>query len=456
MTLMFHSVVVNDAIEKLFVLSGNEQGHKEDKKPHGSDQSTSSLSAILDDSELSRLKSPIYHEYKTGHVTDPRTGTSVTSKQSSDNLSPYRSSAMKTAEHQMAPPPLPYNTAGTSNQPQIPRRMPSFTLPFTSPNNGSDQVETDSELCVDSVSPTLMTSGLPDFPDSVSQQFHALRSQAEMSGNVEKFFPQGTLKHKEGADDANERASFSQKVPDSFEFSKTLETSQHGHDQKENLESFLKQMISQDTSSEAEWKKASNSNIEQQQLDWEPSKKKVHTVNTSAAQTSNNIGQGTHTYNNKGQLANKERNSNSDSPFTNSQNFRFSNPSQIVHKSLPIQGSNKSQFWQPVNNAQQLPYHGTFSSSSKELMFRPPAIQRQVHPFVPHQRFGQAMQGHASQPRFGFMPVRQSSWQQQLQSSLPRGQIPQHYPRAIVPYHPPFFFGRGLYNCYLLNYKVVH
>lgn len=433
---MFLPIAVNDAVEKLFILSGMEQDQQQEEKSCASDQSTSSL----DDSESSRREIPTYNDDRIRpkesghvHVTDPHIGTPISSKHSSFG---DLSSSVKATEHDMMSPLLLQNTTGTRNQPQVPRTTPSsLTLPFSPLHS---EVKTDSELCIDIPSPTLTLSGLPDFPDSVSQQYKALKSQAKVAGNVEKFFPQETAKHREVlCDTINRRAPVSQNIPVSFEFSKPLEVNQHSRDQeyKGNLESFLKQMISQNTTS-GDWKKVSHSSTEQEQLDGEPSKKKIHSVNASASAA--------HTSNNNGQIPYKEGTSNSDLPFTNSQNVLFSNASQNVHKTLPTREANKPQFQQTVNSTQQLTNHGTFNSSSKESMYQPPAIQRQFQPFVPHQQFDWALHGSVSQPQFGFLQVVQPPWQQGPQRPLPRGQIPYRYPQGSIPYQPPFFFGRGL------------
>lgn len=355
---------VNDAIEKLFVLSGTEQDQKEDK-----------------------------------------------------------SSSVKITDHKMSSPLLLSSTGGTHDQPQLPRTLPSSTLPLSPVNH-------------ENTSTTILSSGLPDFPDSISQQYQALKSQAKVPTNFETFSHKEPSKHNTSAGPPLSQ----QVVPSSSEFSKTEAVKQQGleHEPKGNIESFLKQMISHNAGPD-EWEQVSHNNTEQQRLDWEPSKKKMFTGSVNSGTSVAHIS----TSNNKGQTPYKERTSNSNAKFTDSQNPMFSNSSQNIHESLPSHEANKPHFQQTNNNAQLLPNHGAFNSLSKDSVFRPPAVQRQFQPSVPPPQFGQAIQGSASQTRFGFNPAVQSPWQQVLQRPLPRGQIPHQYPQGTHPYQPPFFFGRA-------------
>lgn len=440
LTLIFLSVLVNDAIEKLFVLSGIDQDQQEDRKPYDSDHSSSTLSTTLGDSELSRQKIPSHQNVtntssnESEHVMNPHTGTLTMSKQSSlGNCLPHGSSFAKASENQSGSSPFLYKTDCAQNQAKVPRIMPpSFTAPYV-------QVETDSKLRTNTgnSSPGVMSSGLPDFPDNVSQQFKALQMQTKVSSNVEGSIPHESSKHREVLYNPN-GPPISQNVPPTgcFEIGKPLNMNQHGHIQepKRTLESFLKLLSSQNTSSE-DWKKVSHSSTEQQQLDSELSKKKLHSLNmaTTAAHRSNN----------KESMPYNKRTSNSGSSFTNSQTYTTSNLSQNVHKTLPTHDLRKPQFQPTVNNAQQLSNRGILNSVPRESFIPPPTIQRQFQPPAPPQRYGQVIPGSLSQPRFGFLPIAQSPQQHLPQRPVPRGQIPHQYPQGTFPYQPPFFFGRG-------------
>ena len=424
MTLIFLSVLVNDTIEKLFVLSGIDQDQQEDKKAYDSDHSSSSLSTTLGDPELSRQIIPSHQNVtNTKGAMSSHTGTLTTSKQSSlGDCLPCGSSFAKASEHQSGSSPFLYKTDCVQNQAKVPRIIPPFTTPFHPPYA---QVETDSKLhaSTGSSSPGVMTSGLPDFPDNVSQQFKALQTQTKVSSSVEAFIPHDTSKRSEVLYNPNGPPIHKKPPTGCFEIGKPLKVSQHGHSQepKGTLESFLKHLRSQNTSSE-DWKKVSNSNTEQQQLDCELSKKKLHSVNvaSTAADRSDN----------KEPMPYNKRTSNSDSSFSNSHNYMTSNLSQNVHKALPTHDSHKLQC--------------VLNSVPRESFIPPPAIQRQLQPPAPPQQYGQVTPGRLSQARFGFMPIAQSPHQHVPQRpAVPRGQIPHQYPQGTFPYQPPFFFGRG-------------
>ena len=444
LTLIFLSVLVNDAIEKLFVLSGIDQDQQEDRKPYNSDHSSTTLSTTLGDSELSRQKLPSHQNVtntssnESERVMNSHTGTLTTSKQSSlGNCLPHGSPFVKASENESGSSPFLYKTDSAQDQAKVPRIMPpSFTAPFHPPYV---QVETDSKLHTNTgnSSPGVMSSGLPDFPDNVSQQFKALQTQTKVSSSVEGSIPHSASKHREVLYNPN-GPPVSQNIPPTgcFEIGKPHNMNQHGHIQepKGTLESFLKLLRSQNTSSE-DWKKVSHSNTEQKQLDSELSKKKLHSVNvaTTAAHRSDN----------KESMPYYKRTSNSDSSFTNSQNYTASNLSQNVPKTLPTHDSRKPQFRPTVNSAQQLPNRGILNSVPRESFIPPPAIQRQFQPSAPPQQYGQVIPGSLPQQKFGFMPIAQSPQQHLPQRPMPRGQIPHQYPQGTFPYQPPFFFGRG-------------
>lgn len=434
----FLLVPVNDALGKLFVLSGIDQDTEEHRGPRDSEHSPLPITSPPDDSTLSREKSLIsYSESKAssikpGHLISPHIGTSVTLQQSSlHNSSASGGPFVKVSGYQSASPVL-HNTDGAQNKVKGPIVMPpSFASPFNTSFYGGSHVEADSELHTNSSSLSLMTSGLPDFPDNVSQQFKALKSQTKMSGSDEKFFP-----HKEEWYNPSGRAAFSENVSGSFYFDKPSKMNQtgYGHGLKGNLESFLKQTISQNTNSE-EWKKVPGDERQQQKSDGELTEKKIHSINKGATvvQTSNNKEQGPY----------KQSTSHSNSSFTGSQTYLSSNPSQNIKETLPVQDLHKPQLGPTVNNTCQLPSHVIRNSSHRESNIRPPNIQRKSPPFLPSQQHRQLAPGRAFQPRANFMPGIPSPWQQGPRIQVPRGQIPCQYPQGTFPYQHPFFFGRG-------------
>ena len=430
----FFFVPVNDALGKLFVLSGIDQDTEEHNNPHDSEHSTLPITSTPDDSTLSRGKSLIYSSeskassIKPGHVISPHMGASVTSQQSSLHNSSASGGAFVKSSGCQSVSSVLYNTA--QNKVKGPMAMPpSFASPFNTTFYGGSHVEADSELHTNSSSLTLMTSGLPDFPDNVSQQFKALQSQTKVSGSNEKFLPQESSKQRKGLYNPSGRAAFSKNESDSFYFGKPSKMNQsgYGHEPKGNLESFLKQTISQNTNSE-EWKKVPGDGGP----DCELTEKKIHSINKGATmvQTSNDTEQGPY----------KQSTSHSSSSFTGSQTYLSSNPSQSFKETLPVHDSHKPQLGPTVNNTCQLPTHVICNSSHRESNIRPPTIQRK---FLPHQWHGQLAPGRAFQPRAGFMPGVPSTWQWGPQIPVPRGQIPCQYPQGTFSCQSPFFFGRG-------------
>lgn len=436
-SIFFHFFSVNDAVEKLFVLSGIEQGQT----------SPSSVSNVLDSTLTKNQKPNIYHDKISStdqsdlvvdsHFTDSHIGAAaVTSKSSFGNL-PSRGSSTVTSNNEMTSR-LVYIPTGSQHREEVPRTLSSFVLPsspFHSASNESSQAAT-SSLRVDGTS-SVMSSGLPDFPDNISQQYKTLKNQAKGAGNVERLFPQESSGRRDLLSDTNGRPSVDRKAPDQLESGKPSDVN-HDRELKANYETFMKQIISENAST-GDWKKASNSNSKKQQLDSETSKQGIHNQNTSTAHRSDN----------KRQVRYNEsqRTSNSDSPLqTNSQNSMFSSPSQKVQKMSPIHNTNKPHLPQKANAHHQVPNQNTFNTSPKESMFPPPAIQRQFQPFVPPQGFSQTMPGSASQPRFALMPALRSPWQQgpMMQRPMTVGQMPYQYPQGAFPFQPQFPFGRGL------------
>ena len=379
--------LANDAIEKLFVLGGAEQDLKEEK---------------------------CASERKTDHELRPLS-----------------------------------KTFGAHGETHAQKTVRSSTLPLSPVPCERNQAETHHECFPDTASHTILSSELPEFPDSISQQYKALKSQAKVSMNFD------SIPHeKPSAHSTNTRPPHQQVICSS----ESLGINNGGEESKPTgtLEPFFKQNMSQRATPD-KCKSTPQDNAEQQRLDWEPSKKKIYSGDFL-----------THTdmFQDKRQKPCKERTSNichpqnvQSMPSTKTQSVGLSNNSFSSPKTLPSYGANKSRF-QPVSNStQQLPNHGTFNSlpvTKESLLHYPPTIQRQVQPFVSPLHFGQGIQGNASQPRFGLMPVTSSPWQQGPQRALLGGQVLLNYPQGNHPaYQPPFFLGRGLWIHVVLNLFLV-
>ena len=353
----------------------------------------------------------------------------------------------KETDHELRPLS---KTLGAHGETHAQKTVLSSTLPLSPVPCERNQAQTYSESFPDTANPTTLSSGLPDFPDSISQQYKALKSQAKVSLNFDPI-----PHEKPSAHSTNTRPPLIQQVICSSE---SLGINNAGEESKPTgtLEPFLKQNMSQRATTDKS-KSTSPDNAEQQRLDWEPSKKKMYSGDFL-----------THTdmFQDKRQKPSKERTSNichpqnvQSMPSAKTQSVGSSNNSFNSPKTLPSYGANKPHFRPASNSTQQLPNHGSFNSLpvTKESMFHPPAIQRQVQPFVSPVGFGQAIQGNTSQvPRFGLMPVTSSQWQQGPQRAMLRGQVLLPYPQGNRPaYQPPFFLGRGLWIYVVLYLFLV-
>ena len=447
---MFYVFAVNDAVEKLFVLSGIEQGQTESKP------SPPPVSETLD-SVLTKRQKPNNHEERSSsdhsdlvvdsHFTESHIGTTAAmSKPSTFGNVPSHSSSAVTLKDEMKPS-LAYNTTGTQFRTEVPRTVPSFVLPSSPLHSGSiknAQVAMPPDLCVDSSSP-VMSSGIPDFPDNISQQYKTLKSQAKEPGSVERLFSQVPPGHNDLLYNTSGRPPIVKKVPGHFEFGRPPDVTLHNHNQefKGNLDSFLKQVISQNASTE-DWKKLSHaSSTEKRELDLELSKKEMHNQKTSGAHSSDNKTQVPYSA--------SQRILNSDMPFqTNSQNLMFPSSSQKVQKTSHSSNhnANKPHLQQKVNTLNQLPNQSNFTTLPNESMFRPPpAIQRQFPPYVLPQGFSRTVPGNMPQPRFALLPTPQSPWQQGpvVQRPMSAGRMPYQYPQGALPFQSQPLFGRGLF-----------
>lgn len=438
-------------MEKLFVLSGIEQGQTESRVSQDNAPSTSSVSESLD-SMLAKRQKPNYHdEIPTSDPSDlvvdsnfaeSHVGTTAAASAPSTfgNLPNHSSSSI--ASKDVMKSSLVYNTAGTQYRTEVPRTLPPFMLPSSPLYSGSKnpQVTMTPDLYVNSTSP-VMSSGIPDFPDNISQQYNTLKNQAKGAGSVERLFPQEPPGHNNLLYNTNTRPPFVQKVPGHFEFGRPPDVSLHNREQdiKGNLELFLKQVTSGSASIE-NWKKVSQtSNTEKKELDLELSKNGTHNQSYSAAHNSAD----------KTQVPYNEsqRTLNSDRPIqTNNQNS-FSSPSGTIQKTFPNHNANKPHLQQKANPVNQLPIQSSFHTLPKESILRaPPPVQRQFQPFVPPQGFHQTIPGNMSQPRFGLLPTPRSPWQQGpvVQRPMSAGRMPYQYSQGTFPFRPQPTFGRGL------------
>lgn len=440
-------------MEKLFVLSGIEQGQTESKVSQDNAPSTSPVSESLD-SRLAKRQKPNYHdEISTSDPPDlvvdsnfveSHIGTTAAASAPSTfgNL-PNHSSSSTTSKDVMKPS-LVYNTAGTQHRTEVPRMQPPFMLPSSPLYSGSknSQVTMTPDLYVNSASP-VMSSGIPDFPDNISQQYNTLKNQAKGAGSAERLFPQDPPGHNNLLCNTNTRPPFVQKVPGHFEFGRPPDMTLHNREQdlKGNVELFLKQVISGSSSTE-DWKKVSQtSNTEKKELDLELSKNGTHNQSYSAAHNSDN----------KTQVPCNEsrRTLNSDKPVqTNNQNS-YSSPSGTIQQTFSNHNANKPHLQQKANVVNQLPVQSSFHTLPKEsILGAPPLLQRQFQPFELPQGLRQAIPGNMSQPRFPLLPTPPSPWQQGtvVQRPMSAGRMPYQYSQGTFPFRPQPTFARGL--CY--------
>ena len=441
--------LVNDAVEKLFVLSGIEQGETGSNTSQGSNQSPLPVSTTLDSMST---KSPKHNQHKKmsspdqsglvvgSHFTESCSeNPAVTSNPSTSGYLPANSSCPVTSKVEMnSVVDRPCNMTGLKYQTDIPRAAPSVVLPSSS-FNGVIHVPPD-----DSTSPVL-SSGIPDFPDNVSQQYKTLKNKTKGASNGGRLLCQEPTGHRNLLYNSNARPPVVHKVPGHFELGRPPGVNMADADPelKGNLESFLKTMIS-GTASTEKWKTVShesNSNTKKQQVDLELSKKGLQNQYTSVA----------HSPDNKKQLPydDSHRTSSSDTiNQTDSQNLMFSSPEK-VQKTAPHQNVKKPHLQQKANTVHQLPYQRTFHASPKDFMFQPPPpIQRQLQPFVLPQGFSQTLPGNAPQQRFAVIPNTQYPWQQgskiHVQRPMTGGHLPYQRPQGTLAFQPQFPFGRGM------------
>lgn len=385
---------VNDAIEKLFVLSGIEENLQPvEKKPESAHLSTSS-------SQLSGENGRQYISEELGFVKDHQT----------KNGSQCKSKVQATIE---------CSGLKSSHPAHIEK----------------DVVETDSVLHAASFSGAITASGLPDFPDTVSQQFRELQNQGRASNSAQHLFLQEPSKHEEMLQNRNKRTSTGQIEPRSFEAQSPFEMAQHKEYHKVigAVESELKGRSSK-TASSKDWKKAPFPTEEVQQTESQLSEKKTDRliVGTTVTEASHS----------------KRENKLKTEPLVvnNQKSKRKTSPPQNVQNTLSTSDSRKPWFQSAVNSIPQLPTYGIANGSPRKSFTEPPVIQRQFQPLLPSQGYGHVV---PAQQRLGLVPVVQSPWQQGLLGHLPSGPfVPQGQtscpdPLGSLPYRPPFIFSRA-------------
>ena len=436
---------MNDAVEKLFVLSGIEQGETGSKASQSSNQFPSPVSKPLD-SMSTKSPKPNQHNKtsspdQSGFVFGSRFPESrsqnpaVTSNPLTSGNLPDSSCSYAVTSKVEIDPQVECNLTGLQYRADIPRTMPPVVLP-SGPFNGVIPPD-------DSTSPVL-SSGIPDFPDNVSQQYKTLKNKTKGSSYDERLFFQDPTGHRNLLYNTNARPPVVHKVPGHFELGRPPDVTM-GNANPElrgNLESFLNKMMLETASAE-KWKTVShdsNSNTEKQQEDGELSKKGSQNQYISV----------THDSYLKKQLPHNEsrRTSNSDATNqTNSQNLTFSSALQKVQETAPHHNVKKPHLQQKANTTHQIPYQNKFHASPKDLMFQsPPPVQRQIQPFVPPQGFSRTLPRNTPQQRFAVIPNTQSPWQQRsmIQRPMTAGHMPYQHPQGAFAFQPQYPFGRGM------------
>ncbi|XP_029182710.2 NEDD4-binding protein 2-like isoform X1 [Acropora millepora] len=394
---------VNDAIEKLFVLSGTEENQQE--KPQTGTLLSSSSSQLL--RENSGNKST--HELEQRAIFHPG------KKESLADSSNYGSCP----EFQATPGPLLNSKNGCQykvhGNVQYPDAMPS-----TSPCSESNSIETDSPLQTTSFLHKLSSSGLPNFPDDVSQQFTLLQGEPATSNNVQQRLLQGDTKGKEMLRNSNNKTPNDEITQNSFHIVRPLETAHviENHELKRNVDWQSQGM-----------NPLPNKGLEHTENELRKTRINSGNVETTAREISNS----------KEESPERENHLQRELSSLNEVECKTKTSRQNVRSAT---GSCKPPLQSPVYSAYQLPNCGSFARGS---FVHPPAIQRQFQPFLPSHRHGHAIQG---QQRAGFVPVLQSSWQQGSPGFLRAELVPQECNRGqsdlvSLSYLPPFVFAGG-------------
>ena len=393
---------MNDAIEKLFVLSGTEENQQE--KPQTGALFSSSSQLLRENSGN-----------KSTHELEQRANFHPGKKESLADSSNYGSCP----EFQATPGPLLNSKNGCQYKVHGNMQYPD-AMPSTSPCSESNSIETDSPLQTTSFLHKPSSSGLPDFPDDVSQQFTLLQGEPATSNNVQQRLLQGDTKGKEMLHNSNNKTPNDEITQNSFHIVRPLETAHliENHELKRNVDWQSQGM-----------NPLPNKGLEHTENELRKTRINSGNVETTAREISNS----------KEESPERENHLQRELSSLNEVECKTKTSRQNVRSAT---GSCKPPLQSPVNSAYQLPSCGSFARGS---FVHPPAIQRQFQPFLPSHRHGYAIQG---QQRAGFVPVVQSSWQQGSPEFLRAELIPQECNRGqsdlvSLSYLPPFVFAGG-------------
>lgn len=411
---------MNDAIEKLFVLSGVEENQLE--KPETGTLLSSSSQLVRENGRNQSTQD-----------LEQRANFHPGNRESLADSSHYG----RCPEFQTTPGPF-LKSRKNGCQYKVKNRNMQYpdAMPSTSPFSESDSTETiDSPLQTTSSLNNLSSSGLPDFPDDVSQQFTLLQGQPSSSNNLQQLLLQGDTKHKEMLHNGDSKTPNDQITQSSFEIVRPPETTHpENHKLKRNVDWQSEGLNPNITSMDNCWTNIPLPNEGFKHTENEPSKMKINSgnVDTTATDISNS----------REESPERENHLQRELSLLNKVECKTKTSRQNVSSATAVHASCKPQLQSPVNSAYQLPNCGSFA---RESFIQPPAIRRQFQPFLPSQRHGHII---PTQQRAGFVPVIQSPWQQRPPRHLCAELIPQECNTSqsdlgSLSYLPPFVFAGG-------------
>lgn len=422
-------------MEKLFVLSGIEQGQTESQAIPDSRPSKSSL-----ENQKPNYQHGISNAGRVAHKVDSQFN-GIQAGASSDNSSSsvIKSSFTQTSKGKIALLSQ-YSTSDGHHQGEVPRSLPHYK-PTSGVSYGADRTVSPEGVLLhvgtDNTS-SVTSSGLPDFPDYVALQFNTLTNQAN-TPYAELLSSQKPTIHQRDmqSEDLEPPAG-----PDHCEHSKpkTINLPIHDQELKGNLESYNKQVISGSSSTE-QTKKIPLGCSEKKSLDFEFSRKEQQVENSSATDRSDNTNPRVSC--NEGQRTSNDHNC----------NYNHLNFYQNTSKTSLKHNDDTPQLQHRTNTVQQLQLHHNENSKSKETMSQPPAIQRQIYPYLRPQGFSQT--SNVSQQRFPIMPVVPAVWHPGLLTQRFPGHVPTQYLQGPLSTNPCFSFGGLLYLIETSSYMVV-
>ncbi|XP_058949997.2 uncharacterized protein [Pocillopora verrucosa] len=412
---------VNDAVEKLFVLSGIEQGQTESQAIPDSRPSKSPL-----ENQKPNYQHGISNAGRVAHKVDSQfKGIQAGASSDNSSLSVIKSSFTQTSKGKIAL--LSQNsTSDGHHQGEVPRSLPHYK-PTSGVSYGADRTVSPEGVLLhvgtDNTS-SVTSSGLPDFPDYVALQFNTLTNPAN-TPYAELLSSQKPTIHQRDmqSEDLEPPAG-----PDHCEHSKpkTINLPIHDQELKGNLESYNKQVISGSSSTE-QTKKIPLGCSEKKPLDFEFSRKEQQVESSSATDRSDNTNPRVSC--NEGQRTSNDHNC----------NYNHLNFYQNTSKTSLKHNDDTPQLQHRTNTVQQLQLHHNEKSKSKETMSQPPAIQRQIYPYLRPQGFSQT--SNVSQQRFPIMPVVPAVWHPGLLTQRFPGHVPTQYLQGPLSTNPCFSFG---------------